>query len=205
MAERVTGARALLELPVVYSGMHRLLACAGHREEIVRCYVRPRPGDRIIDIGCGPADFRGALGEVDYLGIDRNPGNIARARRRWRGRGRFLHGDVAEIAALQPAAFDLALATGVLHHLDDDQARDLFARARRLLRAGGRMITTDPAFTAGQSPIARFLIRNDRGANIRQPGALAALAAGHFASVTCHIRTDLMRIPYTHAILECAT
>lgn len=203
MTERTTGPWALLEWPALYTGFQRLVAGRDTRSEIVDQYIRPRPLDRVLDIGCGPADLLPYLGPVKYFGIDHNPKYIEQARARWGDQGEFICGDAGSASGLTPGTFDLVLATGVLHHLRDDQAKELFSAAHRLLRPGGRLVTTDPAFTDNQNPIARLIIRNDRGASVRHIRHLEELASGVFPGAILHVRTDLMRIPYTHAILEC--
>jgi hypothetical protein len=51
------GIARLLDFPRLYS---RFADCIGGdaRSVYTREYVRPAPGQRIIDIGCGPADNR---------------------------------------------------------------------------------------------------------------------------------------------------
>src|SRR5262249_40300059 len=92
-------------------------------------------GDKFLDIGCGPGDILEDLPAVDYLGFDINPKYVEAAQKRFGSRGRFFCGDVGLTAIDQEAAsFDLVLATGVLHHLDDDRAVSLFKLARRALK-----------------------------------------------------------------------
>jgi SAM-dependent methyltransferase len=100
--------------------------------------------------------------------------------------------------------FDLAIAFGVLHHLDDAQADHLFAEARRLLRRNGRLVTYDGCWVEGQSRIARWLISMDRGQAVRAPRDLERLATPHFSEIRREIRHDFLRIPYTHVVLECS-
>jgi SAM-dependent methyltransferase len=202
MAERTTGPWALLEWPALYTAFQKIVAGKDARAEVTRLYIRSRPNDRVMDIGCGPADILPYLGDVDYIGIDHNPQYIRQAQARWGNRGRFVCGDASEAATREPGTFDLVLAIGVLHHLNDDQVRGLLDTVKTLLKPGGRLVTIDPAFTEPQNPIARFLIRNDRGQNVRAALDLEQLVAKTFPATTLHLRTDLMRLPYTHAILE---
>jgi hypothetical protein len=71
------------------------------------------------------------------------------------------------------------------------------------LRDSGRMVSVDPTFVEGQNRAARFTIERDRGRDVRRPEAYARLASGSFGTVGSVIRSDLIRIPYTHCVLEC--
>jgi SAM-dependent methyltransferase len=99
--------------------------------------------------------------------------------------------------------FDLVLATAVLHHLDDDEAVQLFEVAREVLKPGGRLITLDGCFVADQSSITRFILSRDRGRYVRTKDAYLSLAQKSFKDVQLSIHHDLIRIPYTHIIMEC--
>ena len=110
-------------------------------------YVKPAAGDKILDIGCGPADVLNYLPAVNYTGLDVGPEYIDSARKRFGSKGRFLCGDVG-LATIEgeQGAFDLVLATGVIHHLDDTQATKLFDLARLILRPAGRLVTYDGCY-----------------------------------------------------------
>jgi hypothetical protein len=52
--------------------------------------------------------------------------------------------------------------------------------------------------------MARFLISKDRGQNIRSPEGYQSLARPFFKEQITEIKNDLLRIPYTHFIMECS-
>ena len=180
-----------------------LLGADRSRRILVDEYLRPKPGDRILDIGCGT----GAILEfiphgIEYLGIDLNPDYIASATHQFGDRARFR---VADVNLLEPNAedrFDVITAWGLLHHLEDREVSRLASTSRRLLKAGGRFITLDNCFTDGQSIVAKTLIQLDRGRNVRTVSQYEALIAEVFDRVVCVIRHDLLRVPYTHVIFE---
>jgi hypothetical protein len=93
----------------------------------------------------------------------------------------------------------------VLHHLDDSHALSLFKLARRGLKPGGRLVTYDGCFVAGQPKLARFVVSRDRGQYVRESAEYAKLASLVFPEVRSFVRHDLLRIPYTHVILQCGT
>ena len=62
-------------------------------------------------------------------------------------------------------------------------------------------MTIDPCFAPGQSPVARWLLRRDRGRFVRTRPAYLALAREAYPSVESDLRHDLLRIPYTHLVM----
>jgi SAM-dependent methyltransferase len=205
VSQVTTGARAILSHPVIYETWSRLVGGRHGRTALVRDHVRPTDEASILDLGCGTGDLLDYLPEsVTYLGIDISPAYIARGRARFGTRAEFRVGDIAAIDG-DLGDFDLVLAFGLLHHLDDSQADRLFHVAGRRLSPGGRTITVDPTVTAGQSRAARAIIRHDRGRHVRTPADYSALAAVSFVNVVTTVRTDLIWLPYTHCVLECDT
>ena len=195
--------RNILSRAGVYSLFARIVGAERGRHLHIERHIRPRAGDRILDIGCGPADILDALPAVDYHGFDLSAPYIEAARQRFGSRGQFHVAPVNLELVQKYAGFDLVLATGVLHHLTDTEALDLFRVARAALKPGGRLVTLDGCIVQGQSPVARYLLSQDRGEYVRGEAAYVALARQVFSQVTPTITTDLLRVPYTHVILEC--
>jgi len=195
--------RDILAHARVYSLYSRLIGAKRGLHIYLERYIRPRVGDRILDIGCGPADILGALPMVEYHGFDLSADYIESARRRFGNRGHFHVEAVNAELVKKYAGFDLVLATGILHHLTDAEAGDLFRVAKAALKPGGRLVTLDGCFVEGQSPIARYLLTKDRGQFVRNEAAYVALARQVFSEVSPVITTALVRIPFTHLIMEC--
>jgi SAM-dependent methyltransferase len=196
--------KALLERPGVYSLFRRLVGRDTARSVYAREHLRLAPGQRVLDLGCGPGDILQFLPAVDYVGYDINPAYIERARKRFGERGRFFCAAVGESLPLD-GAFDVVIAHGVLHHLDDEAARALFRVARRALKPAGRLVTFDGCYAEGQSALARLFLSLDRGRHVRGREAYEKLARSAFDDVRSFVRHDLIRIPYTHLIMECGT
>lgn len=130
--------------------------------------IRPRSGDRVFDIGCGPGALLRCLPETtSYIGFDRNEAYIKRARRMHGARGGFICDDVGNSAGYALAPADIAVAIGIVHHLDDNLASNMLRATAKALKPGGRLITVDPCFHSEQSAIQRFVVSNDRGLHVR--------------------------------------
>ncbi len=176
------------------------------RPDYVDRFVRPKAGDRILDIGCGPGDVLACLPDVTYIGFDTDPRYVEAASERFGQRGKFFCADVTQVAAeatFETGSFDIVMANGVLHHLPDAAARDLLRVAARALKPGGRLVTHDGCYVDGQSRVARYLLSRDRGEHVRKEREYVDLARSAFASVNPTVAHDLLRIPYTILVMEC--
>jgi ubiquinone/menaquinone biosynthesis C-methylase UbiE len=202
MTERTGGVRAWLSNPRLYELFMRALGSHSSRRHFVEEHLRPAPGDRILDLGCGPGDMVEFLPDVQYVGVDLNPGYIEAAQRRFGDRGEFRCADARE-ADFPARSFEIVSVVALLHHLDDEGVRSVFRLASRVLTESGHMVTLDNALLEGQSRIARWLIMRDRGTSIRTTDRYVELAQPFFETVRATTREDLLRVPYTHAILEC--
>lgn len=60
----------LLSNPYLYSATMRFLSNDKSNQMFIDTYVRPKSGDKLLDIGCGPADILNFLPDVEYYGFD---------------------------------------------------------------------------------------------------------------------------------------
>jgi len=111
-------------------------------------------------------------------------------------------GDSSAAASLSAEPYDLVLALGLLHHLDDAEVRSLLKLVRSVIGPNGRFLTVDPVFIENQPALARFLIRNDSGRNVRDEMGYAMLSRSIFPQVETFIHHDYLRFPYTHCFME---
>jgi len=201
VTHRTAGWYRVLELSGVYELCQRALGGRAARDRFVREFVRPEPGVRILDVGCGAGSLLDHLPRsVEYVGYDLNPRYIAAARERYGDRGRFFQARVGDPLPLEHGAFDLVVAKAILHHLDDQEADQLIATARLQLRPGGALVTIDPVFHESQSLVARALISRDRGRSVRTPEGYRQLVTAHFESLEDHLLTDQLIVPYSHFV-----
>src|SRR5579885_2156455 len=198
--------RSVLARPWAYQLFFNLIGAPGRSRVLVRDYIRPRPGDRILEIGCGPGTIVPYLPESEYVGFDLSQEYIEQARKQFSAkfpRTKFVCERVSEYTLPQREYFEIVLALGILHHLDDSEALQLFRISHDALKPGGKLVTLDGVWTDDQSRSARYLLARDRGQFVRAEQQYIGLASEVFSKVTPSIRHDLLRIPYTHLILEC--
>ena len=166
-------------------------------------FVMPKKGDKILDIGCGPGNLLNDLIDVEYTGLDINDAYIRSAQSRYGEKGTFICGKVSEDAVEGEDRFDIVIALGLLHHLDDHEAAVLFRLSRRVLKPGGRLITFDGCYVPHQSALARWFLSMDRGRFVRTEDQYLKLASGSFSNLKSSLHHDFLRIPYTILIMEC--
>lgn len=197
-----TGIRSILGHPAVYAFFQTLMGADSGYRELVTKHIRPLEGMRLLDIGCGTARILDYLPHLTYQGFDLSQEYIDEALARYPGRGAFRCALVEEVTLNDEPPFDVVLAVGVLHHLDDEAVSQLLGLAKSALKDGGRLVTIDPCFDKDQNPIARFLVSKDRGQNVRSAEQYRALVGNLFEQVTGEVKHRSW-IPYTHWIMEC--
>lgn len=108
-----------------------------------------RPGDRVLDVGCGPGYLTRMLAEAvgpegAATGIDAAPENTEYANRKARSlpNCRFQPG-TAESLDFPDGGFDLVVSSLVMHHLPEDARLQSVREMRRVLRPGGTLLLAD--------------------------------------------------------------
>jgi SAM-dependent methyltransferase len=193
-----------LKVPLLYDLFQGAVGGSAFRRKIIEQHVRAKAGDKVIDIGCGSAQALRCLPEVEYLGLDTNPQYIASAKRTNGSKGTFIIGDTHSLrgdSRFQNA--DIAIAIGVLHHMDDQDAAHCIRFAYDALKEGGRFIFHDPCWIPNQGALSRYFMARDRGRNIRTEQQYRQLAAKPFRNVDASVDTRPMRIPYVTVVFEC--
>ena len=114
----------------------------------IKRLVDPRPGDRIVDLGCGPgvvAQFLSSHGATVH-GVDLHPKAVATARKLNEGDARctFQVGDASDVPNLADASFDKAVSCDVTEHCGYEVMLGIFREAHRLLKPGGTYFIYTP-------------------------------------------------------------
>lgn len=117
------------------------------RRRLVLAALAAAPGERILDVGCGPgfyvADLLEHVGQDgSIVGVDSSPQMLAVARHRCAGHDNATFGEGnASSLPVEDASFDAALCVQVLEYVPDATAG--LAEMHRALRVGGRIVVWD--------------------------------------------------------------
>lgn len=100
-------------------------------------WLDPRPGERILDLGCGTGDLTAEIAArgARVMGLDSSPAMVGEARRR-HPELRFDVGDGQAFVA--PDVHDAVFSNAALHWMTRPDA--VIGRVREALRGGGRFV-----------------------------------------------------------------
>jgi SAM-dependent methyltransferase len=133
-------------------------------DALVECFLRWQPAAMgILEVGCGEGAvterLRAAYRDATITAIDVSP-RVGRLYRGPRERVRFMQCTVQDIAASQPAAFDLVILSDVMHHVPAELRQGLLDSIRVALAPGGRFVFKD--WERNRAPIHWISYASDR-------------------------------------------
>ena len=116
-----------------------------------------RPGERILDVGCGTGRFMEAIEKAgaEAVGVEPFLFPLTKAKERVKG---FLYRMSAEDLTFSDSSFDKVLCNHVIEHLASPQAA--FAEMRRVLKEKGRLLLSYP--NSNYLPFRLGLVRQSR-------------------------------------------
>jgi SAM-dependent methyltransferase len=154
------------------------------RLSAIRDLVEPRPGERVLDLGCAAGAVTHFLSTFGCraVGIDAEPDAVEAARSLFPA----LEFEVADVRALpfSDASFDKAVAADLVEHLDGRTLTGMLTEVRRVLDPGGALTLYTPNRCHVIERLKRhdlFLAQNPTHIGLRTREELeAALRAGGF-------------------------
>jgi ubiquinone/menaquinone biosynthesis C-methylase UbiE len=117
-----------------------------------------RPGDAVLDVGCGTGDLAQVLAQRvgsggTVAGIDVSPEMIARARQKARRRGLTIDFRLEPVQALPFAdqSFDGVISSLAFHHFPAELRGEALANMARVLKPGGQVCIIDMMPSVGHA------------------------------------------------------
>ncbi len=111
-----------------------------------------RPGDRVLDLGCGPALLLGSIAalnqEASFVGVDCSAPMIARGNESLRRLAacsvNLRVDDMTELDSVESGSIDVVLSSMAMHHLpDSDHLYRCFEAIERVMAPDARVLISD--------------------------------------------------------------
>lgn len=140
-------------------------------------YLPDSENQRVLDVACGPGAFSVLFTADVYVGVDINKRYIEYAQRQYKG---TFHVMDARHIEFSDDSFDGVLVYGLLHHFNDDDAREVLKGVARVLKPSGRaLIIEDIPSESRLNVVGHLLHRIENGHFIRSAGEYRSLLDVH--------------------------
>lgn len=202
------GLKKLLAFSRLYEFFqNHLLGGKKARRWLAKNIWKLKGGETVVDLGCGSGTVLEYMPpDIDYVGVDISESYIRAARKKFSERGRFFLGNVSDFLNQQDLPIrtaDVVLSNGLLHHLPDDEVIEVLEHTKRIMKPHGRLVCLEAAYLAHQTRLSKWIVSTDRGRFVRSEQEWKELLSRAFNNYSTWILTGLIRIPYTHIVIEC--
>jgi ubiquinone/menaquinone biosynthesis C-methylase UbiE len=107
-------------------------------KELIKKEIAPDSGLELLDAPCGTGTLFDICRPCNYTGVDIDENRVLEAKKRYAA-GNFFVSDASKLS-FPEKKFDLILAAGLFHHVDDECAAKILSEFSRVLKPTGRVI-----------------------------------------------------------------
>jgi SAM-dependent methyltransferase len=203
LSNEKSGIHRILNLSFIYNFVQFILGSKHGRNIFVSQYIRPVKGEKILDFGCGTGNLFKTLNgvtDITYVGIEPNKVYVDYSKKIYKNfrNAHFFVGSTDILDSI-PEKFDTIVVSAVLHHLKTNQWSSILGSLYLKLNHGGKIVLLDIVYHPDQHLVSRFIVSLDRGVSVLNIDNYLKNILGNYMIVH-ELRTDLMRIPYSHII-----
>ena len=203
MSQKTNNLYNLVNNPIIYMLFQKLMSGTSFRKKIIESSIIKKKV-KILDIGCGPAEILNYLPDVNYYGYDIDKRSIEYAKKKYINNKKcnFFCKNFTKKEISKLPKFDYVILFGILHHLENREVKNILNLCKKVMKKNALLLTEDPIFLKKQNFIAKFLIKNDRGLNVREEYEYKNLVKPYFKNIKAKISHQLF-IPYTWFTMKC--
>jgi len=202
MSQRTSKIYNLINSPLFYIFFQKIMSGTSFRKKIIIKNIK-NSKVKVLDIGCGPAEVLNYIPNSVYYGYDIDPRSINYAKKKYKDKNHhFFCKKFGKSEIKKLPKIDYVILFGIVHHLNDEEVKNLFELCKKVMKKNAVLLTEDPILIKNQNPIARFLIKNDRGMNIREKSNYLKLVNVYFKNIRAKI-THQFFVPYTWFSVIC--
>ena len=185
----------------IYIFLQKIMSATTVRKNFVITHIER--DFNVIDVGSGLSTILEGLPSINYYGYDINCSNIKYAKKKYPKKNFHFYCKrltINEISRLPK--FDCALLLGIAHHLNDHEFETLIYLIKKSLKKNGKILILDNLITNKQNFISKFLIKSDKGDNIRNLNQFKLILNKYFSKIKYKINHQRF-IPYTWLKIIC--
>ena len=203
MTQRKNQIYNFINNPLIYKIIQGVMSGTSFRNSIIKKNIT-KNNLKILDIGCGPAQILEHIPKCDYYGYDIDRRSIQYAKKKYYQKNYHFYCKKFNKTELKKLPkFDFIIFFGILHHLSNKEVHEILKLCKKLMKKNSKILTEDPILLENQNVFAKFLIKKDRGLNVRDKQEYINLLKKHFKKIKNKV-THQYFIPYTWFTTVCS-
>jgi 2-polyprenyl-3-methyl-5-hydroxy-6-metoxy-1,4-benzoquinol methylase len=203
MTQRKNQIYNFINNPLIYKIIQGVMSGTSFRNSIIKKNIT-KNNLKILDIGCGPAQILEHIPKCDYYGYDIDRRSIQYAKKKYKTKNYHFYCKKFNKTELKKLPkFDFIIFFGILHHLSNKEVYEILKLCKKIMKKNSKLLTEDPILLENQNVFAKFLIKKDRGLNVRDKQEYINLLKKHFKKIKNKV-THQYFIPYTWFTTVCS-